>query len=93
MTMLALKKPCSRCPRIVETEIDLAEVVRMAQEGGIDANSPKALYVEIDGVVVAEHANLCGPCRAIVTRYLGQIAKQLIHQSSERGGDEVGDEK
>lgn len=84
-TTIALKRPCSRCPRVEEQEIGLDDAVKLQKTG---LKGPKAFKAMLNGDLVVEHENLCGVCEEIVQNYLSHISKVLQHRSSLRTSDD-----
>lgn len=85
-TTIALKRQCSRCPRVEEQEISLEEAAKLQKTG---LKGPKAFRAMLNGDVVVEHENLCAVCEEIVQNYLSNIGKVLQHRSSLRTSDDA----
>ena len=78
---IALKRQCSRCPRIEEETVSLEAAARLCQ---LDLKGPSAMRVIIDGAETVDFEHLCDPCREITDRALGNIGRALQHKSSTR---------
>lgn len=89
---LTINRTCSRCPRVEQSEVSLADVVKMAQtNGGKNGlpEGPKALAIMIDEKQTVVFPFLCLQCKQIVARYIEHIAKKPKHQSALRGDAKI----
>lgn len=83
---LTVNRTCTRCPRVEQSEISVADVVKMASSGKNSLpDGPKALTIRVEEKVFHEFAFLCTPCTQIVARYIEHIVKKPKHQSALRG--------
>lgn len=81
---LALKKKCSRCPRVDVEDISLQAAL------ALENNPPRPTLVITTGDgVTASREHLCGPCQVIVGRALATILKNPTKMSSDRGDDDI----
>lgn len=84
---LTINRTCTRCPRVEQAPVSLADVVKMAQvNGGKNGlpEGPKALSIAIDEKQTVVFPFLCTQCKQIVARYIEHIAKKPKHQSALR---------
>lgn len=83
---LTVNRQCTRCPRVEQTSVSVADVVAMAKAGKTEVPiGPKAISIRIDEKLLIEFGFLCTPCTQIVARYVEHIAKKPKHQSALRG--------
>lgn len=88
--ILTVNRTCTRCPRVEQSEISVADVVKMAG-GGKNAlpEGPKAISIAVDEKTTVTFPFLCTPCKQIVARYIEHIAKKPKHQSALRAGAKI----
>lgn len=80
---------CSRCPRIDSKELDIQELIQLAESPG---DAPPTLEISFAGHDTVVRQYLCGPCQEVVLSYLGNITRQLSHKSSVRSSDDEGED-
>lgn len=76
---IALKKKCSRCPRVESEDVTIEEALHRTEK-----KEPTAAIVELDGGQVYAFDALCAPCRAIVISYLEKAFAVLDKPSFQR---------